>query len=104
MPPPAEPVWARDGRELFYLEGDKLMRVPVSADASARFTYQPPVMVLEKSFVRFSQPPSFDVAADGRLLIMGQGPAGPAAPIEVIVNWRDRAASRTSPQASGTGP
>jgi eukaryotic-like serine/threonine-protein kinase len=89
-----EPAWAKNGRELFYLEGDKLMRVRVGADTRARFAYEPPVRLLEKSFVRAPQPPSFDVAADGRLLMLGRVPAGPSAPIEVIVNWRDRVARR----------
>ena len=93
----AEPVWAKDGRELFYLEGDKLMRVRVGPDTRARFAYQAPVMLVEKSFMRAGQPPSFDVAADGRLLMLGRVPAGPSAPIEVIVNWRDHVARRTSP-------
>jgi hypothetical protein len=29
------------------------------------------------------------VAADGQLLLLGGVPAGPPAPIEVIVNWRN---------------
>src|SRR6185503_13452427 len=58
-----EPVWAKDGRELFYLEGDKLMSVRVGPDTRARFAYQPPVMLAEKSFMRAPQPPSFDAAA-----------------------------------------
>ena len=90
----AEPVWAKNGRELFYLEGDKLMRVRVGADTKAGFAYEPPVMLVEKSFMRAPQEPSFDVAADGRLLMLGRVPAGPSAPIEVIVNWRDRVARR----------
>ena len=90
----AEPVWAKSGRELFYLEGDKLMRVRIDAGTTARFTHEPPAMVLEKSFVRMSQPPSFDVAADGRLLMLEQVPAGPSSPIEVLVNWRDAAARK----------
>ena len=93
----AEPVWARSGRELFYFEGDKLMRVRVSADTRTRFSYEPPAMLLEKSFMRAPQPPSFDVAADGRLLMLGRAPAGPSAPIEVIVNWRHGGARPTSP-------
>jgi hypothetical protein len=55
------------------------------------------VMLVEKSFMRAPQPPSFDVAADGRLLMLGRVPLGPSAPIDVIVNWRDRIAKRTSP-------
>jgi Tol biopolymer transport system component len=92
-----EPVWAKDGRELFYLEGDKLMSVRVDPGTGARFDYKAPVVLLEKSFMRAGQPPTFDVAADGRLLMLERMPAGPAAPIEVIVNWRERVTRRTSP-------
>jgi Tol biopolymer transport system component len=93
----AEPVWAKNGRELFYLEGDKLMRVRVGTDTKARLAYEPPMMLLEKSFMRAPQPPSFDVADDGRLLILGRVPAGPSAPIEVIVNWRNSVAKPPAP-------
>ena len=84
----AEPVWAKNGRELFYLEDDKLMRVRVDPDTQGRFAYEAPVMLVEKSFMRAPQSPSFDVTADGRLLMLGRLPAVPSAPIEVIVNWR----------------
>ena len=93
----AEPVWAKSGRELFYLENDKLMGVRVGPDTRARFAYEAPVMLVEKSFMRAPQAPSFDVAADGRLLMLGRVPTRPSAPIEVIVNWRDRVAGGTSP-------
>jgi Tol biopolymer transport system component len=93
----AEPVWARNGRELFYLEGDKLMRVRVGVHTTTGFAYEPPTVLLEKAFMRAPQPPSFDVAADGRLLMLSRVPARPSTPIEVIVNWRNRAPSPTSP-------
>ena len=89
-------AWAKDGRTLFYLEDDKLMGVRVAPDTRAGFMYDAPAMLVEKSFMRLSQSPSFDVAADGRLLMLGQVPAGPPAPIEVIVNWRERVAARVS--------
>ena len=73
------------------------MRVRVGADTRTRFAYEPPVMLVEKSFVRAPQQPSFDVAADGRLLMLGRAPAGPSAPIDVIVNWRNRIAKGISP-------
>ena len=91
----AEPVWAKNGRDLFYLEGDKLMRVRVG-DTTARFAYEPPLMLMEKTFMRAPQDPSFDVAADGRLLMLTRMPATPSAPIEVIVNWRNSLTSRAS--------
>jgi serine/threonine-protein kinase len=95
----AEPVWAKDGRTLFYLEGDKLMSVRVRArpDTNEPFAHQPPVMLMEKSFIRGGQPPSFDVADDGRLLMLDRVPSGPSTPIEVIVNWRAHVARRASP-------
>jgi hypothetical protein len=92
-----EPLWAKDGRELYYLEGDKLMTVRVGPGTGEHFAYKAPVVLLEKSFMRVGQPPTFDVAADGRLLMLERVPTGPAAPVEVIVNWRERVTSRTSP-------
>ena len=92
-----EPVWAKDGRTLFYIEGDKLMSVRVGPDTRTGFAFQAPAMVLEKSFMRMGQEPSYDVAADGRLLMLTRGPAAPPVPVEVIVNWRASVAKPTSP-------
>jgi hypothetical protein len=64
------------------------MSVRVGPDTRPRFAFQVPEMVLEKSFMRAGQEPSYDVAADGRLLMLTRAPAGPPVPIEVIVNWR----------------
>ncbi len=93
----AEPVWAKDGRTLFYLEGDRLMSVRVHAGSATRFAYDSPVRIAENTFLRWGQPPSFDVATDGRLLMLSPLPPAPPAPIEVIVNWPDRVTTRTSP-------
>ncbi|MNC98469.1 hypothetical protein D3C83_164350 [compost metagenome] len=73
------------------------MSVRVHAGLATRFAYDPPVMVAENTFLRLGQPPSFDVAADGRLLMLGRLPPAPPAPIEVIVNWRERVTARPSP-------
>ena len=79
-----EPVWARDGRELFYLEGNKLMAVAM--DAKTDFNFKPPTMLFEYRYRRSSQPPSYDVAADGRFLMIKQASVTQP-PIEVITNW-----------------
>jgi serine/threonine-protein kinase len=83
----AEPVWSKDGRELFYLEDDTLMRVRVRPATSGRFEYEPPVRLTAGSFLRMGQAPSFDVAADGRLLMLEPLPPQQPTPIEVTVNW-----------------
>ncbi|HUE84880.1 MAG TPA: hypothetical protein VMO26_02275 [Vicinamibacterales bacterium] len=76
-------------RELFYLEGDKLMSASVRP-ATTRFEFEVPVTLFEAPVVRSGQPPTYDVAADGRLLMLQTGSAGPAPPIKAIVNWRAR--------------
>ena len=40
-----EPVWARNGRELFYLEGTKMMSVTI--DAGQAFNFKPPVVLFD---------------------------------------------------------
>ena len=54
-----EPVWARNSRELYYLEGNKLMAVAV--DARSEFNFKPPVLLFEFRYLRSRQPPSYDV-------------------------------------------
>ena len=63
-----EPEWARSGRELYYLEGDTMMAVAV--DPRNSFDFQPPERLFERSFLQGTQPPSHDVAADGRFLMI----------------------------------
>lgn len=83
-----DPVWAKDGRSLYYIEGDRLMRVGVRDPAGLRFAYEPPVVLTEEPFLRLPQPSSYDVASDGRVLALAPVPGPSPAPVEVIVNWR----------------
>ncbi len=86
-----EPVWSRDGRELFYLEGNKMMAVAVETEPAFRF--QPAEELFEGGFVTY--PIAFriyDVAPDGRFVMIH--PAGPepqeaaaAAHMVVVLNW-----------------
>ena len=55
----AEPVWSKNGRELFYLEDNTLMRVRIR-DTGERFEYEPPVRLVQGAFLRMPQSPSFD--------------------------------------------
>jgi Tol biopolymer transport system component len=80
-----EPVWARSGRELFYREGPRMMSVKVQSSSTA-FEAQPAVPLFAGTYLRNGQPPSYDVAADGRFLMIK--PSGETdAPIAAIVNW-----------------
>ena len=78
-----EPVWARDGAALYYVQGRRtLMRVAV--EASNRFEFAAAVRLLEADFPVFEQPPSYDVAPDGRFVTV-RNDSNP--PVSVILNW-----------------
>jgi Tol biopolymer transport system component len=84
-----EPVWGRGGRELYYLEGNKLMFVAL--DTRSAFNFKPPSLLFESSYLHGGQPPSYDVAADGRfLMIKSARLQTAAAPVTVVLNWGRR--------------
>jgi serine/threonine protein kinase/Tol biopolymer transport system component len=64
-----EPVWSRDGKELFYLSGRKMMSVPVSAGTT--FSAEIPHVLFEGSFVPTRRgEAAYDVSPDGRRFLM----------------------------------
>jgi eukaryotic-like serine/threonine-protein kinase len=84
-----EPVWNRNGRELFYRNGDKMMAVDIAAQPS--FTAGKPHMLFEGHYVPPpGTTPNYDVSPDGqRFLMIKPSEAGDAAPtqINVVLNW-----------------
>jgi eukaryotic-like serine/threonine-protein kinase len=84
-----EPKWRRDGRELYYLGVDgKLMSVSIGGPP---FTAGRPVELFQTPLaVNRGQPTRdrrYDVAPDGRFLMVIPSATGPAAPYSVVVNW-----------------
>jgi hypothetical protein len=82
-----QPVWSRDGKELFYLQADRLMAVAVKGRAE-RFEFD---RAAELFTVPYVVEGAYDVAADGRFLMIqptAQSGATPA-PGEIVVvqNW-----------------
>ena len=74
--------WRRDGKELFYISGGKLMAVDVKAVGSS-FEPGVPKLLFESRGVRF-----FDVSADGlRFLIPVPVEESAPEPITVVLNW-----------------
>jgi len=82
----SEPVWARNGRELYYLQ-DKFM-MAVTIDTANGFNFKPAVRLFETSHVRTNQPPSYDVTADGRFVVV-KPQTTPNEPITLIFNWTE---------------
>ena len=82
-----EPVWSRDGRELFFRDGDRLMVVEV--EAGTAFTAGRPQVLFEESYdfdPLGAGLPNYDAAPDGRFLMV-RGGAGSPAQITVVLNW-----------------
>jgi serine/threonine-protein kinase len=88
-----EPVWARNGKELFYIEGGNIMAVPV--ETGAAFDFKPPARLFESSYGRSQQPPSYDVTPDGRFVMIKSDDAGEK-PISVILDWQERLSARSA--------
>ena len=82
----SEPVWAKNGRELYYLQ-DKFM-MAVAVDTATGFNFKPAARLFETSHIRSNQPPSYDVAPDGRFVVL-KPHTTPDEPITVILNWTE---------------
>lgn len=83
-----EAVWSRDGREIFFRSGGRLMALPMTADGRS------PSGLPRRLFDDHLAPgspgqPGYDVARDGRFLMLRAD--APAAPPEVriVLNWLD---------------
>jgi eukaryotic-like serine/threonine-protein kinase len=84
-----EPKWGRDGRELYYLSLDgKLMSVAISGPS---FTASRPVELFQTPLtVNGAQPTRdrrYDIAPDGRFLMVVPSSTSAPTPYSVIVNW-----------------
>jgi hypothetical protein len=78
------PVWAKNGRELYYVENIRMMEVEVSLGDSFNFKVPRPLFSAEGMIVGGEQP--FDTLPDGRFVTLTNGDT-PDFPISVIVNW-----------------
>ena len=83
--------WSRDGKELFYVEGERLMVVAVSTERE--FSVSSLTKLFEHPGLRRGlNYPNYDVSLDGRRFILPE-PAGydeteaPQATIRVVQNW-----------------
>ena len=90
------PVWSRDGRELFYRAGSRFMRVSVAPGSST--TGKPVELPISRRIAGTGLGhPGYDVAADGRLLVVeaAETETGPRQ-IQVVLNWFAELKARVS--------
>ena len=82
--------WSRDGKELFYVEGETLVAVSVSSGSS--FSVDSATRLFEHPGLRSGYTyPSYDVSADGQRFILAEpvelGADAPEPSIRVVQNW-----------------
>jgi Tol biopolymer transport system component len=77
------PIWSRDGRRIFYLQGEDLMEVTLASGATPS-PGQPRRLFRWESATR-----GYDVTADGSRFVMVQetDPKAPGSQIVVVQNW-----------------
>ena len=88
-----QPVWSRDGAELFFRGPDDLMAVSISGEDAPTVTAARPLF--DDRFIRAQSPgnhTSYDVAPDGRFLML-ENPAGLDS-IHVVANWFEELKTR----------
>ena len=85
-----EPLWSRDGRELFYWEGNRLMVVAIGTGPGLDPSL--PTPLFETSFDRAqfglgATAPNYDISGDGRFVMVRR--TNPLTPtmINVVLNW-----------------
>ena len=88
-----EPMWSRDGRELFYRNGEQMMAVTISAGPEPSLGR--PTMLFEGPYDLKAGPgaTNYDVTPDGEGFVMIRIPAAPAGVsgqtlhINVVLHW-----------------
>jgi serine/threonine-protein kinase len=83
----AEPVWSRNGQELYYRRRDTMMSVRISNQPVLAAGL--PRALFDGRYIRTDTGGAgYDVAADGRfLMVQPVAPEAPAVQINLVVNW-----------------
>jgi Tol biopolymer transport system component len=86
-----QPVWRRDGQELFYLDEDDLLTA-VAIQPGGAFSAGQPKRVLQTRYASPGQSRAYDVSPDGQRFLMmkdasDEGSAEKPNNIVVVLNW-----------------
>jgi Tol biopolymer transport system component len=96
----SKPVWAHNGKELFYLSGPAMMAVPVQTTTS--FSAGTPVKLFEGSYFSEGTARVYDVSRDGQKFLMIKepptttDPTATQASMVVVLNWVEELRARLS--------
>jgi serine/threonine-protein kinase len=88
-----EALWSRDGKELFYRNGQKWMSVAVTLEP--QFTAEKPRLLFEGPYVNIGGR-SYDVTPDGqRFLLLEPLQREPVTHLNVVLNWFEELRRKT---------
>jgi Tol biopolymer transport system component len=96
-----QPVWSRDGKELFYLSGDKMMAVTIETEPE--FTVTGSEVLFEGQYLMLGVRHSYDVAPDGRFLMIQESEELTPPCIHVVLNWFEELKRLVPPGRFSTG-
>jgi serine/threonine-protein kinase len=83
-----EPRWSRDGRELFYRNGRKMMAVKV--ELTPTFRAGDSTMLFEGDYDKPGAVTQYDVSPDAQRFLMIKNPERkPAKKINLVLNWKE---------------
>jgi serine/threonine-protein kinase len=90
----AEPIWSRDGSELFYRSGDKMMVVTIeviTTETGSELKAGTPRELFKGQFfsagVESVAGLSYDLDTDGRFIMIQEDEESPTTEIHVVLNW-----------------
>jgi Tol biopolymer transport system component len=82
------PMWSRDGRELFYRQNTDAV-MAVSVDTSGEFRAGRPRLLFKGPYAAAGGDRTFDVAPDGRFLLIRSDEAASGRQLNLVTNWFD---------------
>jgi len=78
-------MWSRDGKELFYRCGNKMMAVAVETEPQFKITGN--IKLFEGRYLFRASIQNYDVAPDGRFLMIQETKESAPLGINVVLNW-----------------
>ena len=81
-----EPLWSRDGKELFFRSNSKMLSVSVETDPSTIELGSAEVL-FDAPYQRDTIARDYDVSADGRFVMIKEGDTAADDRVEVVLNW-----------------
>ncbi len=80
-----EPVWAPQGQELFYRNGQALMVVSIKTEPT--FTQGSPAVLFTGNYLTGPATQQYDVTPDGQRFLMIRQELAERTQIHVVLNW-----------------